>query len=77
MALGFGPAPGWRCSPPTASTPGARALRRIVAAITALHPLGSLHDQLFQIEDSETEILVVDAATFRDAAASLPPRRPA
>jgi fatty-acyl-CoA synthase len=31
---------------------------------TALHPLGSLQDQLDQIEDSEAEILVVDAKTF-------------
>ena len=35
-------------------------------AITWLHPLGSLDDQLFQIEDSEAQMLVVDAATFRD-----------
>src|SRR6516165_2788564 len=31
---------------------------------TALHPLGSLDDQLDQIADSESEILVVDGATF-------------
>ena len=31
---------------------------------TALHPLGSLDDQLDQIADSEAEILVVDAMTF-------------
>ena len=30
-------------------------------AITWLHPLGSLDDQLFQIEDSEAEMLVIDA----------------
>jgi fatty-acyl-CoA synthase len=35
-------------------------------AITWLHPLGSLEDQLFQLEDSEAEILVVDAQAFRD-----------
>ena len=34
-------------------------------AITWLHPLGSLDDQLFQIEDSEARILVIDADTFR------------
>ena len=33
-------------------------------AITWLHPLGSLDDQLFQIEDSEAQILVIDAGTF-------------
>jgi fatty-acyl-CoA synthase len=35
-------------------------------AITWLHPLGSLDDQLFQLEDSEAEMLIVDAAAFRD-----------
>jgi fatty-acyl-CoA synthase len=35
-------------------------------AITWLHPLGSLEDQFFQLEDSEAEILVVDAQVFRD-----------
>jgi fatty-acyl-CoA synthase len=40
-------------------------------AITWLHPLGSLDDQLFQIEDSEAQMLVVDAATFRDRGGEL------
>jgi fatty-acyl-CoA synthase len=40
-------------------------------AITWLHPLGSLDDQLFQIEDSESELLVVDADTFRDRGGDL------
>ena len=31
---------------------------------TALHPLGSMEDQIDQIEDSEAEILVVDADNF-------------
>src|SRR5690242_16974358 len=35
-------------------------------ALTYLHPLGSLDDQLFQLEDSEADVLVVDASTFRD-----------
>src|SRR6266536_1675574 len=39
--------------------------------ITWLHPLGSLDDQLFQLEDSEAEMLVVDAATFRDRGGDL------
>jgi fatty-acyl-CoA synthase len=40
-------------------------------AITWLHPLGSLEDQLFQIEDSEAQMLVVDAAAFRDRGGDL------
>ncbi len=43
-------------------------------AITWLHPLGSLDDQLFQIEDSDAEMLVVDAATFRDRGGDLAAR---
>ncbi|CAN5184861.1 AMP-binding protein [soil metagenome] len=33
-------------------------------AITWLHPLGSLQDQIDQIEDAGSEILIIDAATF-------------
>ncbi len=33
-------------------------------AITWLHPMGSLADQIDQVEDSESEILVIDAANF-------------
>ena len=40
-------------------------------AITWLHPLGSLDDQLFQLEDSEAEMLIVDAAVFRDRGGDL------
>ncbi|MBR1194956.1 AMP-binding protein [Bradyrhizobium sp. AUGA SZCCT0240] len=40
-------------------------------AITWLHPLGSLDDQLFQIEDCEAEMLVIDADTFRDRGGEL------
>ena len=43
-------------------------------AITWLHPMGSLEDQLFQIEDSDAEMLVVDAATFRDRGGELATR---
>ena len=43
-------------------------------AITWLHPLGSLDDQLFQIEDSEARVLVVDADTFRDRGGELAAR---
>lgn len=39
--------------------------------ITWLHPLGSLDDQLFQLEDSEAEMLVVDASAFRDRGGEL------
>jgi fatty-acyl-CoA synthase len=45
-------------------------------SITWLHPLGSLDDQLFQIEDSEAEMLVVDADTFRDRGGDLAARAP-
>jgi fatty-acyl-CoA synthase len=40
-------------------------------SITWLHPLGSLDDQLFQIEDSDARMLVVDADTFRDRGGDL------
>jgi fatty-acyl-CoA synthase len=40
-------------------------------AITWLHPLGSLDDQLFQLEDSEARVLVVDAAAFRERGGEL------
>ena len=40
-------------------------------AITPLHPLGSLGDQLFQLEDSESKVLLVDADAFRDRGAAL------
>ncbi|MCA1453075.1 AMP-binding protein [Bradyrhizobium sp. BRP22] len=40
-------------------------------AITWLHPLGSLDDQLFQIEDSDAQMLIVDAASFRDRGGEL------
>src|SRR5258708_29620660 len=40
-------------------------------SITWLHPLGSLDDQLFQIEDSDAQMLVVDADAFRDRGGDL------
>ena len=40
-------------------------------AITWLHPLGSLDDQLFQIEDSDARMLVIDAAAFRERGGDL------
>jgi fatty-acyl-CoA synthase len=43
-------------------------------SITWLHPLGSLDDQLFQIEDSEAQMLVIDADTFRDRGGDLASR---
>ena len=45
-------------------------------AITWLHPLGSLDDQLFQIEDSQSQILVVDADAFRDRGGNLAAKAP-
>ena len=43
-------------------------------SVTSLHPLGSLDDQSFQLEDSETQVLVVDADTFRDRGGELAAR---
>ncbi|WP_257167368.1 AMP-binding protein [Bradyrhizobium sp. SRS-191] len=45
-------------------------------AITWLHPLGSLEDQLFQLSDSESQVLVIDAAAFRDRGGELASRAP-
>jgi fatty-acyl-CoA synthase len=43
-------------------------------AITWLHPLGSLDDQLFQVADSDAQLLVIDAANFRDRGGELAAR---
>jgi len=43
-------------------------------AITWLHPLGSLDDHLFQLEDSEAQMLIVDALAFRDRGGDLAAR---
>ena len=40
-------------------------------AITWLHPLGSLEDQLFQIADSDSRVLVIDTAAFFDRGGDL------
>ena len=66
MQLGF--APGTRVAFLTANRADtwcagvAAQLSRL--AITWLHPLGSLDDQLFQLEDSEAQMLVVDGVTL-------------
>src|SRR5207247_7769661 len=71
----FGFAPGTRVALLTANRAdawcaGAAAqLSRLVT--TSLHPLGSLDDQLFQLEDSGAEMLIVDAAAFRDRGGDL------
>ena len=51
-------------------------------AITWLHPMGSLEDQLFQLDDFQADALVVDAGAhgkrgeaLASADASLPPQR--
>ena len=73
MQLGF--APGTRVAFLTANRADtwcagvAAQLSRL--AITWLHPLGSLDDQLFQLEDSEAQMLVVDGVTFRDRGGEL------
>ena len=68
MQLGF--APGTRVAFLTANRAdtwcAGVAAQLSQLAITWLHPLGSLDDQLFQLEDSEAQMLVVDGATFRD-----------
>ena len=43
-------------------------------AITWMHPLGSLDDQLFQLEDSEAQMLVVDGTGYRDRGGDLAAR---
>jgi fatty-acyl-CoA synthase len=43
-------------------------------AVTSLHPLGSLDDQIDQIEDSGAEILVIDPDTFRQRGGELATR---
>ena len=40
-------------------------------AITWLHPMGSIEDQLFQLSDSDAEVLVIDAAAFHDRGGEL------
>src|ERR1700736_89868 len=45
-------------------------------AITWLHPLGSLDDQLFQLEDSDAQMLVIDTDAFRDRGGDLAARAP-
>jgi len=74
----FGFAPGTRAAFLTANRADtwcagvAAQLSRL--AITWLHPLGSLDDQLFQLEDSEAQMLVVDGITFRDRGGELAAR---
>ena len=73
MQLGF--APGTRVALLTANRAdtwcAAVAAQLSRLAITWLHPLGSLDDQLFQIEDSDAQILVVDGVTFHDRGGEL------
>jgi fatty-acyl-CoA synthase len=50
------------------------AAQLCAASVTWLHPLGSLEDQLDQIEDAETTALVIDAATFIERGGALTTR---
>lgn len=74
----FGFAPGTRVAFLTANRADtwcagvAAQLARL--AITWLHPLGSLDDQLFQLEDAEAQMLVVDGVSFRDRGGELAAR---
>src|SRR3981189_983909 len=76
MPLGF--APGTRVAFLTANRAdtwcAGVAAQLSQLAITWLHPLGSLEDQLFQIEDSEAQMLVIDGVTFRDRGGDLAAR---
>ncbi|MGX9425884.1 MULTISPECIES: AMP-binding protein [Bradyrhizobium] len=73
MRLGF--APGTRAALLSANRADAWcagvAAQLARLAITWLHPLGSLDDQLFQIKDSDAQMLIIDAATFRDRGGDL------
>jgi fatty-acyl-CoA synthase len=73
MQLGF--APGTRVAFLTANRAdtwcAGVAAQLSQLAITWLHPLGSLDDQLFQLEDSEAQMLVIDGVTFRDRGGDL------
>jgi len=50
------------------------AAQLCAAGITWLHPLGSLKDQLDQIEDSEARTAIIDAKTFRERGGELAAR---
>jgi len=50
------------------------AAQLCAAGITWLHPLGSLDDQLNQIEDSEASVAVFDVTTFRERGGELAAR---
>ncbi len=50
------------------------AAQLCASALTWLHPLASLEDQLDQVEDSEATALVVDAGTFLERGADLAQR---
>jgi fatty-acyl-CoA synthase len=45
-------------------------------SLTPLHPLGSLEDQAFMVEDAEVDALIFDPRTFQDRARELRERRP-
>lgn len=47
------------------------AAQGLGAIITPLHPLGSLHDHVAQIEDTEASFLVVDVDRYRERAGQL------
>ena len=40
-------------------------------AITWLHPMGSLEDQVFQLDDADAQLLVVDAGSYRERGGQL------
>jgi fatty-acyl-CoA synthase len=76
--MGLGLPPGTRLACLTANRADAWcagvAAQLCRLTITWLHPLGSLDDQLFQIEDSETQVLVIDTDAFGERGGELAAR---
>jgi fatty-acyl-CoA synthase len=52
------------------------AAQLCAASVTWLHPLGSLEDQLGQVEDLEASVVLIDVKTFRDRGGELVARAP-
>jgi fatty-acyl-CoA synthase len=52
------------------------AAQLCAAALTWLHPLASVEDQLDQVEDAEAGVLIVDAGAFRERGGDLAARAP-
>jgi fatty-acyl-CoA synthase len=55
---------------------GGVAAQGLGAVTTPLHPLGSLPDHLYQLDDAGAEMLVVDVPAYRDRGGELAARAP-